>query len=295
MKKVWLAIVLASTILTIFQANSFSQEPSEKEKWVKIQSPGFDRHLGLLLKSPDVGSKKTVFSYCELVDDNYAIYDLNGIRLTPQMQQNFYNPDLAANDSTLLVETIVDGEPQIWISVSRFEGGISSVPQFLTAGESPKWRPEGNEIVLVKNGGIWTFLLDTQTETQITNTGNCADPAFSENGEKLIFVRFKKNTTSLHIHDFRSETETQILQTDARIETPVWVSEHQIVYVSDESGNRDLWTLNLDFGQKMQLTKNPAADSAPTWDAKNQRLIFCSDRGRGLEFSALYEFPFSTK
>jgi Tol biopolymer transport system component len=40
-----------------------------------------------------------------------------------------------------------------------------------------------------------------------------------------------------------------------------------------------------------RLTHDPAIDTAPVWDEANQRILFTSDRGRGLECSTLFAIP----
>jgi Tol biopolymer transport system component len=47
--------------------------------------------------------------------------------------------------------------------------------------------------------------------------------------------------------------------------------------------------------QLQRLTRDPAIDTAPVWDEAHQRILFTSDRGRGLEISSLFWIPLPKK
>ncbi len=51
-----------------------------------------------------------------------------------------------------------------------------------------------------------------------------------------------------------------------------------IAYVSDESGNSDIWLVDVNGGESLQLTDDPAADHSPTWYPNNSAVAFVSAR-----------------
>jgi hypothetical protein len=53
----------------------------------------------------------------------------------------------------------------------------------------------------------------------------------------------------------------------------------RIAFVSDRSGNREIYTMNQDGSDVRQLTFNPASDETPAWSPAWTRLAFQSDRG----------------
>ena len=155
--------------------------------------PDFNRHLGLLLKSPDLGRKRLVFSYCELLDDNYAIYTDDGTKVTPTVIPNFYGPDLADNDSTLLVETIVNGQAEIWLG--RFPGDS---PRFQTRGESPSWQPGGN-FIFIRDGRLMTQNIHELEENTLQVSGNSRDAASAAKKNIIAFCTDQKSGNALNI------------------------------------------------------------------------------------------------
>jgi TolB protein len=52
----------------------------------------------------------------------------------------------------------------------------------------------------------------------------------------------------------------------------------RIAFVSDRSGNLDIWVMNADGSEPRQLTTDPANDVGPAWGPGGQRIAFVSDR-----------------
>jgi Tol biopolymer transport system component len=53
---------------------------------------------------------------------------------------------------------------------------------------------------------------------------------------------------------------------------------HTVAYVSDSSGNEDLWLIDVDGGGSVQLTDDPASDRSPAWFPDGAALVFVSGR-----------------
>jgi eukaryotic-like serine/threonine-protein kinase len=52
-----------------------------------------------------------------------------------------------------------------------------------------------------------------------------------------------------------------------------------VAYTSNESGNADIWLLDLGGGSAARLTNDPAVDRSPAWFPDGSTLAFVSDRG----------------
>jgi serine/threonine protein kinase/Tol biopolymer transport system component len=57
-----------------------------------------------------------------------------------------------------------------------------------------------------------------------------------------------------------------------------WTPDGKIVYVSDASGNRDLWIMNQDGSNQKQLTSDAGSHSGPTVSPDGRYIVFVSDR-----------------
>ncbi len=57
-----------------------------------------------------------------------------------------------------------------------------------------------------------------------------------------------------------------------------WTPEARIVYVSQESGNADIWSMNADGSDRKQLTTDPHSDTWPVVSPDGRSIVFMSDR-----------------
>jgi len=292
-------MLLVAGIMMALDFHRAAAKEQDEAQWIPLYEKEFDRHLGLLVKTPDLGRQRIVFCYGEGFDEDYAIFSMTADgnvegQWTPDTPQNFYNPDLSTDDQSVLMESIQNGRPEIWLS-----RGKGQTPEFLLTGENPSWHGDdigfaflrGGQIGLagVQNHGIigpWWLAINEA----------CYDLAFSPVDNQLVFCakRSRERDFILALTTAvpgNAEKEILLHSTEP-MERPVWSPEaSSIVFSWNRHGNRDLWAINLHTRQLQRLTRDPAIDTAPVWDAVNQRILFVSDRGRGLECSTLFWMP----
>ncbi len=232
------------------------------------------------LKQPDVGKNRLVFS--ALVDDHYSVYSSEAGRWTPVHTRNFYNPALASDDSTLLVETMANGRIEIWISK-----GQGKEPIFLQIGQSPTWQPDGRRFAFFRDGFICLYDMQQHQWSSPMEVGNGYDLAFSPDGNHIAYCTWDAQGTSLHVLDIRDGRTRTVLQSLDRIETPTWSpNASRLLFAWNRAGNRDIWSMELRDQLPVQRTFHQDSDMDPVWFGG--QVIFVTDRGHGLEMSALY-------
>lgn len=88
----------------------------------------------------------------------------------------------------------------------------------------------------------------------------------------------------LHYYDYTYNIERIVTEVGAGIVyDPVWSPvSNQIAFVSNESGNDEIWTIHYDGSESQQLTHNEWEwDKHPSWSPDGQQIIFYSNRISG--------------
>ena len=283
-----LACLLLITISTARNYQTHRAEARDGAQWVPVDSPEFNHHLGVILEQPDAGTEEIVFSYCLLLDDAYAIFSAQGARWTPEATQNFYNPDLAADERLMLTESIANGRAEVWLY-----DRATNRNRFLTIGQNPRWGPNTDQFVFIRDGQVFEAgIAKPGHAVALSPTEPCYDLSSSPSGRFLAYVAAEPGGTSLRVYDRDRAYEHVVLRSSLRLETPSWSPDEQkLLFTWNRSGNRDIWGIDVKTERTRQLTHHRAADKSPVWDTVRQRILFTSDRDRGLGCRTLYLLP----
>ena len=180
-----------------------------------------------------------------------------------------------------------DDKSQVW---TLFRKGGDSV-QFTEIAQGVKsydWSPDGGKLLLT--------LQDPKPGELEEDNGE--DEEKTPKPWVIDRLQFKQDYTGyldrcrthLYVFDVESKTTTQITSGDFDDSEPVWSPDGKsVAFVSnrtdepDQNYNTDIWIVaadNPDQGKTLlQVTKNPGADSSPTWspDAKSIAYISITD------------------
>ena len=76
---------------------------------------------------------------------------------------------------------------------------------------------------------------------------------------------------------------TQLTDNEADDNSPSWLQDGRISFISDRDGDLEIYVMNSDGSGVTQLTHNQASDSMPSWSPDGRRIAFTSDRDGDLE------------
>jgi hypothetical protein len=134
---------------------------------------------------------------------------------------------------------------------------------------------------------IWVRALDQSDNSSRPLTPpelNVFEMSFLPKGE-LIFAAASGGKASLFITDQAGHVRSFGME-EARYPS-VSPDGHWLAYSKLRGGNWNLWLRNLNNGQTDRLTNAACNDTESAWAADSQTLVYASDCGRALWFSAL--------
>ncbi len=123
--------------------------------------------------------------------------------------------------------------------------------------------------------------VDLRQHTTATE-GADFDPDVDPAGKRLVFASTRHARHShLYIKSIYGATVTQITDEPANDAQPVFCPKgERIAFVSDRSGQWDVWVVDVNGRNPTQVTHNPAAELHPSWSPDGKRLAYCRVNSR---------------
>lgn len=193
------------------------------------------------------------------------------------------------------------GNLDVW-KVDRAGKLHTQLTSVAEADNFPIWRPDGKKIAFMSERGgesaIWVMNPDGSDLSRVSNrpTGDLG-VSWSRDGKKLAYVAALNQEGLFHagawvinhkepaangaivIQDVATGELKQITSGDHRDWYPMWSpKKDKIAFISDRSGNWDLWVMNGDGSQPAQLTFNGGLDKEPYWSPDGRSIVYVSER-----------------
>src|SRR5436190_204940 len=196
-------------------------------------------------------------------------------------------PALSPDGSSVAYAIRVNGS---WDIYGQRVGGrnatpIVNDPQRNEGG--PAYSPDGSQIAFHQSdgkGGIFIAGATGESVRRLTDAG--FDPAWSPDGTRVAFAdeeiheaSSRVTTSHLNIVAASGGAPSRIAVEGDAVQ-PSWSpSGKRIVYWSNTTGQRDLFTVAVDGGTRVALTNDASIDWCPVWSGDGRFVYFASDRG----------------
>ncbi len=243
--------------------------------------------------SPD-GSKLAMAKGCDYTAGGQGlsiwVMDADGGNQTmlnsPVGYANLNLPDWSPDGEKIVFNYDRVGAGDIWVMDSDGANQVR-LTNDSRKDRYPDWSPSGDEIAYKRGAHIWKMNADGSGQTAITS-GSYFDgyPQWSPDGSTILFSRRDPAQPNVHIFTMNPDGAdiTQLTFGNENFFYPSWSSDgSRIVFVSNKGGNRDLWVMNSDGSDQMQLTDSGEV-YCPKWSPVEDAVVFfhpvggrCSD------------------
>jgi Lysyl oxidase/WD40-like Beta Propeller Repeat len=166
-----------------------------------------------------------------------------------------------------------------------FGGGVftleSGAPRALVKGSQASWSPDGRRIAVVAGPGAALRVVDPDGRFGVVLApGPVSTPDWSPDGRSLVFERFG------WIHTIQADGTDERRIAQGR--SPAWSpGGRRIAFVSDRTGNDDLYAVRAAGGGLQQLTVGAGNESDPAWSPGGRRLAYVTDETGAAEIGLL--------
>jgi len=289
-------LVLAGSASTAWRQHS---RPSDGARPISLPLPTLAGRAPLILKHLHRGGRDAAFTYADPQQGRYRIFSLQRGAWRDTTHRNFYFPGLAANDRALLAQTFRAGQAEIWFSPAPDQPLRPLAP-----GEHPTWCGNDSRFAYILRNSLFFAkfsrhgLAGHKLRQAHPAGARLYDPCGSGDGRQLAYClnlahpAVADSAFQIRSIDLQTGIETVLLATPEPLQQPAWSADARtLLFAWRQNGNLDIWALDLPSRRLQRLTRHPAQDSAPVWDQTGRRILFLSDRDRGLECSAVFSLP----
>jgi hypothetical protein len=146
------------------------------------------------------------------------------------------------------------------------------------------WHPNSQSFVYDKistvdrfldSSDLWIYDLPTSKSRQLTFAARAREPAFSPNGQHIIFVKLAAGRSSLALFDVTSHAITEVWQGSfgENPSQPSFINEHQVAFILRKEGDNFLMKIDLRTKATQELAKgvNAFAKKGSDWILNSHR------------------------
>jgi len=141
-------------------------------------------------------------------------------------------------------------------------------------GYNPSCSPVNGQIVFVSQNNLWIMKTLNDKPEHITTKGYYDYPCWMDNAKKVLF--FSDN--DLHAMNIDKEENICLTNTAWNSFPSASLKTNRIAFISNRSGNYDLWIMNNDGTKPVQITDDKYNELYPCFSSDGSKIAFQSDK-----------------
>ena len=262
-----------------------SSRSGHKEIWA-MDYDGANQHpvttLGSISLSPHVSPDGSRLAFSSFTGAGWEIrmfsFDLNRLVSFPRFAGTNLSPAWSPDGVKLAFSSSRSGDPEIYV-IDQSGGNLHRITNSKGPDVSPVWnRKTGSQIAWVSGRTglpqIYIMESDGTNVQQMTDQGYAVSPAWSPNGQFLVFSWMRHygpgapGSEDIYLMDVVSKQWVQLTHDGGRNDFPSWSPDgRHIVFQSNRSGSLQIWSMLADGTNQKQLTTS-SSNSEPDWSWK---------------------------
>ena len=157
---------------------------------------------------------------------------------------------------------------------------------------APEWSPDGSKIAFDSdrdgNREIYLMNADGTNQTRLTNNFTSdAYPEWSPDGARIAFQSERDGNLEIYVMNADGSNQTRLTNNPARDYLSGWFTygfsawspdSRHIAFMSLRDGNYEIYVMNADGSNQINLSNNVAGDNLPTWSPDGRYIAFISER-----------------
>ena len=148
---------------------------------------------------------------------------------------------------------------------------MQRIPGDNAFGSSVSLSSDGQKLLVVQEGQIWTMKIDGSNAQQITQQGEYDDPSFSYDGNKIVYSL----AGDIYSMNVDGTEPTNMTNTDNVIEyAPKWSPDgSKIAFTHRSEGDSEIYIMDLATREQTPITNNEVDDDYADWSPDGTELV----------------------